>query len=86
MDGAFFDFVFGNVRRNTREFITMMQFAVQDRNIALIKKVKECFDAQYNRLPFGIGAKNLLTKQQAELKLKPFDERAPQKFFCELLK
>ena len=55
----------------------MMQFAVKDRNVALIKKVKECFDAQYNRLPFGIGAKNLLTKQQAELKLKSLDERAP---------
>ena len=77
MDGAFFDLVFGNIRRNTREFITMMQFAVQDRNIALINKVKECFDAQYNRLPFGTAAKALLTKQQNELKIKVVDERAP---------
>ena len=69
--------MFSNARRNTREFINMMQLAVQDKNIALINKVKECFDAQYSRLPIGPAAKALLTKQQAELKLKQVDERAP---------
>ena len=86
MDGAFFDLVFGNVRRNTREFITMMTIAVQERNIALLNKVKACFNAQYKRLPIGPAAKNLLQKQQFEMKTKKIDEKAPQKFFCDLLK
>ena len=86
MNGAFFDSVFGNVRKNTLEFVTMMQIAVQERNIALLRKVKECFDAQYARLPIGPAAKALLTAQQNELKLKTVEAKAPQKIFVDLLK
>ena len=63
-DGAFFNGVFGEIRRKTPiDFMNMFHQAVKQRNLELITRIKQCFEAQYARVPKGNQGKALLTEQ-----------------------
>ena len=53
-DGKFFDSVFAHkTLYPSNEFLTLFQKAILEMDTELLGKIKECFDAQYARLPLG---------------------------------
>lgn len=64
----------------------MFQLAITEKDIALLTKVHQTFELQYDQIPVGIEGKKLLTAQQKKLTEKQVGEKNSATFFADLVR